>query len=78
LDQLVEAVLPQAARQNQAFMDKLLGLIEKAESFQDIQLLLAEHLGRDLDMQEQEDLLADLMAASALMGRAAVKEEEED
>jgi phage gp29-like protein len=75
LDQLVEAVLPEAARQNRAFMDKLPGLIEKAESFQDIQLLLAKHLGRDLDMQEQEDLLADLMAASDLIGRAAAKEE---
>ena len=75
LDQLVEAVLPLAARQNQAFVDNLLGLLNQAESFQDVQLLLAEHLGQDLDMQAQEELLADLMAAADLMGRAAVKDE---
>ena len=72
LDRLVESVLPQAAKTNQAFVAKLLGLIQKAESYEDIQLLLAEHLGTDLDQSQQEDLLADLMTASALMGRAAV------
>ena len=75
LDQLVEAVLPQAVRQNQTFVDNLLGLLNKAETFQDVQLLLAEHLGQDLDMQAQEELLTDLMAAADLMGRVAVRDE---
>ena len=75
LGQLVEAVSPQAARQNQVFVDRLLSLLDQAKSFQDVQLLLAEHLGQDMDMQAQENLLADLMAAADLMGRAAVKDE---
>ncbi|MCB2186955.1 MAG: DUF935 domain-containing protein [Deltaproteobacteria bacterium] len=73
LDQLVENLLPRAARQNDAFMDKLLALIGKAESFEEIQLLLAEHLGQDLDLKEQEDLLADLLTAAALLGRDAAR-----
>lgn len=75
LDQFVEAVLPAAAKQNGKFIERLLDLLERAESYEDIQLLLAEHLGRDLDMEAQEELLADLMAAAELMGRAAVVDE---
>uniref|UniRef100_A0A7C4PML3 DUF935 family protein n=1 Tax=Anaerolinea thermolimosa TaxID=229919 RepID=A0A7C4PML3_9CHLR len=75
LDQLVEAMLPEAAKRNAAFVDQLLGLIQRAESYQDIQLLLAEHLGREMGQDQQEDLLADLLTAAQLMGRAAVRDE---
>jgi phage gp29-like protein len=72
LDKLVDSILPDVAKRNEKFVDKLLGLLDKAESFEDIQLLLAEHLGPDLVQKEQEDLLGDLITVSDLMGRAAV------
>lgn len=75
LDQLVEAMLPEAAKRNAAFVNQLLELIQRAESYQDIQLLLAEHLGREMGQDQQEDLLADLLTAAQLMGRAAVRDE---
>ncbi len=73
LDQLVETILPEAARQNETFIRDLLDLLERAESYEDVQVLLAEHLG--LAQDEQEALLADLLAAAELMGRASVKDE---
>ena len=75
LDALVENILPGVAKQNENFVHRLVELIQKAESFEDIQLLLAEHLGRDVDMEDQEELLADLMTAADLMGRAGVRSE---
>ena len=75
LDALVDSILPQVAKQNENFVHRLVELIQKAESFEDIQLLLAEHLGRDVDMEDQEELLADLMTAADLMGRAGVRSE---
>lgn len=74
LDALVKAILPTAAKQNEKFVGELLGLIDKAESFEDIQLLLAEHLGQDKTMEEQQDLLADLMIAASLLGRTTAGE----
>ena len=78
LDALVAAILPDAAKRNATFTANLVKLLGKAESFEDMQLLLAEHLGQDADMQEQEDLLADLMTAAELMGRAAVRGETDE
>ena len=75
LDALVDSILPTAAKQNEKFVNKLIQLIQKAESYEDIQLLLAEHLGRDTDQEAQEEILADLMTAADLMGRAAVRDE---
>ena len=75
LDDLVAAILPAAVKQNGTFIEKLLGLLDKAESYEDMQILLAEHLGQDLDMEKQQELLADIMAAADLMGRAAVADE---
>ena len=75
LDQLVDAVLPEAAKRNETFIKRLASLIQRAESYEDIQILLAEHLGRDMDLEEQAELLTDLMTAADLMGRAAVRAE---
>jgi phage gp29-like protein len=75
LDQLVDGILPEAAKQNGNFVERLTGLIQQAESFEDIQILLAEHLGRDLDLEEQAELLTDLMTAADLMDRAAARDE---
>jgi phage gp29-like protein len=75
LDQLVDSVLPEAAKRNETFIKRLAGLIQRAESYEDIQILLAEHLGRDMDLDQQAELLTDLMTAADLMGRAAVRAE---
>ncbi|KIX14973.1 DUF935 domain-containing protein [Dethiosulfatarculus sandiegensis] len=75
LDDLVKSILPKAAKQNEKFLNDLFPLLDKAETWEDIQLLLAEHLGQDLAMEEQEELLADLMTAADLMGRTAVRAE---
>jgi len=72
LDQLVDSILPDVAKQNDNFVAALIDTLSKAENFEDVQLLLAEHLGQDLDLKEQGDLLADLLAAGALSGIAAV------
>jgi phage gp29-like protein len=72
LDKLVDSILPDVAKQNEKFVAALLETLERAESFEDVQLLLAEHLGSELDLDEQEDLLANLIVVSDLMGRAAV------
>lgn len=78
LDALIAAILPDAAKRNATFTANLVQLLGKADSFEDMQLLLAEHLGQDADMQEQEDLLADLMMAAELMGRTAVRGEADE
>jgi phage gp29-like protein len=75
LDQLIDGILPAVAKQNDKFVAALIKTLSKAETYQDVQLLLAEHLGQDLDQKEQEDLLGDLLAAGALVGIAAVAEE---
>ena len=75
LDALVAAILPESVKRNAKFIERLVALLNKAQSFDEIALLLAEHLGQDADMREQEDLLADLLTAAALMGRAAVRDE---
>lgn len=75
LDQFVEASLPAAVAKNTEFVDKLLGLLDAAESYDTVAILLAEHLGQDMDMEAQQDLLGDLMTVADLVGRADVAEE---
>ncbi len=72
LDAAIRQHLPAAMAANAAAVTQLEKAAHAAESWEDLQLLLAEHLGAHMGPDQLEDLLADMMLASTAYGRAAV------
>lgn len=76
-DGLADNIVPKAQRIVRSQADALLALIERAESYDDARLLLAEALGPDDDDELAEQLLAGMVNAE-LAGRWAVAEEHKE
>lgn len=77
IDATIERHLPEALRANAAFVTQLEKAVQTAESWNDLHLLLAEHLGRALEPDALESLLTELMLASSAYGHAAAEAEEQ-
>lgn len=73
IDALVGSVMPEAIKRNEKFMREVRGCIERAETWEDLHLMLAELLADEAG--DDVDLLAAAMANAAMYGRHAVKEE---
>lgn len=70
LDAAIERHLPKARAADAEFVSQLEKAVRQAENWEDLQLLLAEQLGGDMEPDALEDLLADMMLAAAAFGRA--------
>ena len=75
VDRAISDILPEAVRANGALTSQIEKAVRRAEGWEDMQILLAELLGRDADGGELEELLARIMANAGAYGRAAVREE---
>lgn len=75
LDTAIAALLPEALTANAAFIKQLENAIEGANSFDEVQLVLADLLAPRATPSELESLLARTMTAAAGFGAAAVQAE---
>lgn len=76
LDEAITKHLPKALAANAQLVSQLENAVQKAESWEDLQLLLAELLGPSTEASALEDLLAELMLSGAAFGRTAVHAEQ--
>ena len=74
-DAVLKERLPKAIKANEAFVNTLLSEIDKAESFDDIELILIRHLGANVEMSELENILATSMTEAASFGAYSVQKE---
>jgi phage gp29-like protein len=78
VDEALEAVLPEAVKASEETTRLILEAVDRAESFEDMQLLLAELLGGEASQSDLEELMANLLTNTELYGRFAAKEEHAD
>lgn len=78
LDAFVEASLPEAAKRNEKFMAEVKAVLQAAESWEDMQLMLAELLGKSMDEDEQATFMGDLLTNADLFGRYAMQSNSDD
>ena len=72
VDQAIEALLPEAVRANGKLVKQIENAVRQAETWEDMQILLAELLGHDAEQDELEELLARIMLNAAAFGAHAV------
>ena len=75
IEEAITRHLPKVLAANAQFVSHLENAVRQAESWEDMQLLLAELLGPSVEASALEDLLAELMLSGAAYGRAAVHTE---
>ena len=75
LDRMVAAALPAGVRASEASVQEILAIVDRAESFEDMQVMLAEALSGLAGDADLERALAEIMAAADLYGRYGVREE---
>jgi phage gp29-like protein len=73
VDQAVAEVMPQAVKANAELVKQIENAVQQAETWEDMQLLLAELLGQDAEPDELEELLARIMLNAAAFGTHAVE-----
>jgi phage gp29-like protein len=76
IDRMVTEALPEGAKAAGQLARAVADAVAKAESYQDLLLLLAEIMGDKAGLAELEDLTTRLMANGAAFGRAAVTDED--
>ncbi len=74
IEQAVQRYAPEAAKAGEEFFSQVWKIIDKAESFEDMERGLATLMGGDTEADALADLLADLMFEANLMGRFAEAE----
>ena len=78
LDKAFAKLLPEAVKANDAFVRKLENAVFKAESFDAMQLALADLLAPSMDAGPLEELLTRVMLAAGGYGAASVRVEAEE
>jgi hypothetical protein len=78
LDAFVKTSLPEAAKRNEKFMAEVKTVLQAAESWEDLQLMLAELLGKSMDEDEQAAFMGDLLTNADLFGRYAMQSKSDD
>lgn len=73
LDAFVEASLPEAAKRNEKFVAALKAAMVAAESWEDMDLLLAELLGTAMDEDAQAAFMGDVLTNADLFGRYTLR-----
>jgi Mu-like prophage protein gp29 len=73
VDQAIEDLLPEAVKANSKLVKQIENAVCQAETWEDMQLLLAELLGHDAEQDELEELLARIMLNAAAFGAHAVE-----
>ena len=74
-DAALKELLPSAIKANEPFLNALLADIDNAKSFEEIELVLINHLGASVEMSELEDILATSMTKAASFGMYKVQKE---
>lgn len=78
IDRFAGDMSGKAAKHTKNFASQIEKVVSQAENIEDLQIMLAELLGQSHDQDELEELLTNAMLNSALAGRAAVHEKEND
>lgn len=69
LDRMVADALPEAVKASEASVREILDLVDKAESYEDLQILLSEALAGVAGDEALETALAEILVAAELYGR---------
>lgn len=72
LDAFVVSSLPEAVSRNEKFVAEVKATLRAAESWEDMQLLLAELLGKTMDEDQQAAFMGDVLTNADLFGRYAM------
>jgi len=75
IDQAVAEIIPQAVKANAELASQIEKIVEKAESFEDMQIMLAELLGANVEENDLTDLMSRITVNAAAFGTMAVAEE---
>jgi len=75
VDQAVADIMPQAVKANSELVTQIEKIVHSAESFEDMQIMLAELLGQDADEAELTDLLSRIMLNAKAFGARSIEEE---
>jgi phage gp29-like protein len=68
IDSYIQEVLPDAVTQNEKFMQQVQEAVTKAESWEDMQLLLEELVPQDMTDDEQAAYMADVLHGASMFG----------
>lgn len=74
-DSALKNMLPNAIKANDTFLEKLFADIAEAESFEEMELMLIEKLGSEIEMSELENVLSTSMTQAASFGMYSVQKE---
>lgn len=75
VDRAVADIMPQAVKANAEIVSQIEKIVRSAESFEDMQVMLAELLGQDADESELADLVGRIMLNAQAFGAMAAQEE---
>ena len=75
VDQAVVDIIPQAVKANAGIATQIEKIVRAAESFEDMQIMLAELLSQDADEDELAELISRIMLNTQAYGSMAVQEE---
>jgi len=75
IDQAVADIMPEGIKANKEIASQIEKIVTAAESFEDMQVMLAELLGQDADESELADLLGRMMLNASVFGTQAVEGE---
>jgi len=75
VDQAVADIIPQAVKANAGIATQIEKIVRAAESFEDMQIMLAELLSQDADEDELAELVSRIMLNTQAFGSMAVQEE---
>ena len=71
IDAFIEEVFPEAVSQNEKFMAAVQQAVEKAESWEDMLLLLEEYVPQDMTEDEQTAFMTNALSGVAMFGQYA-------
>jgi hypothetical protein len=71
----VADIMPQAVKANAEIASQIEKIVQSAESFEDMQVMLAELLGQDAEESELADLVGRIMLNAQAFGAMAAQEE---
>jgi hypothetical protein len=74
VDQAVADILPEAVKANARLSTQIEKIVQSAESFEDMQIMLAELLGQDANADDLTELLARIMLNAGVFGTAFAQE----
>jgi phage gp29-like protein len=75
VDKAVSDIMPQAIKANATIATQVEKIVQKAESFEDMQILLAELLGQEADADELAELVSRITLGATAFGTMSAQEE---